>query len=770
MPGAASDHDRPVGVARHQLRRRACSRSSIPLPTIADKPGALPLNPDRGRAAASEHVDFSYVEGKPILHDISFTVRSGQTLGIVGPPGSGKSTIANLVPRFYDVSGGRITIDVVDIRDVTLASLREYVGLVQQEAFLFDSTVTNNVAYADPWAEEERIVGATKTAQLHEYIAALPGGYGTRVGERGVALSGGQRQRMSIARGVVPGPGIMIFDDSTAAIDAVTEKRVRDALAEATRAKATIIIAHRLSSLMHADEILVLEEGRIVERGTHEELIAQRRRVLRPLPAADAHRTGALHRRRAHPSPQGGGGRRMSDFAFDRMPGAGGGDMGGGPAVARTPASAALRPKRSSWRWTRGWFAASPIPQAAPVVPGGWLSVAAILSAIAQLVQPLMFGQAISVATSPPARPVARSTRPRSSCLRRDQPDPDRHRGLRRVRRCRSSSSPAMSIVSQWMSTRLAQKVIFDLRRAMFEHFQAIALSFMDRTHVGRIMSRLQGDVNALQDFLESTTSSIGDLLMLVGIVAVLLIIDWKLGLLTLLVLPALIAIRAVYLPYNKKAFRAARDASAIANGALAENISGVRTVQETRREAMNFELYEEKARATMATQITSAALAALMSPTVSILTGVAMAIIIVVGGSEVIGQTLALGVMIAYVGYVQKFFEPVRMLSMQYTALQRLQRPPPTACSSARRAVDADRQAERGRPGQGNPAIEFEHVINFGYDPARPVLKDARSTENEPSRWWRMVGPTGSGKTSIISLVQRFYEVNRGRHPHRRA
>lgn len=244
-------------------------------PLIDDKPGAKPLAPTAG-TLRFEHVDFGYDPGKPILHDISFEVRQGQALGIVGSPGSGKSTIANLVPRFYDVGGGRITIDDVDIRDVTLASLREYVGLVQQEAFLFDSTVTNNVAYADPWAEEVRIVGATKTAQLHDYIDHLPLKYGTRVGERGVALSGGQRQRMSIARGVVPGPGIMIFDDSTAAIDAVTEKRVRDALAEATRTKATIIIAHRLSSLMHADEIIVLEEGRIVERGTHAELLAQK--------------------------------------------------------------------------------------------------------------------------------------------------------------------------------------------------------------------------------------------------------------------------------------------------------------------------------------------------------------------------------------------------------------------------------------------------------------------------------------------------------------
>ena len=244
-------------------------------PTIVDKPNAKPLVPDKG-VLRFEHVDFGYDEGKPILHDIDFEVGLGQTLGIVGPPGSGKSTIANLAPRFYDVTAGRITIDGVDIRDVTLPSLREYVGLVQQEAFLFDATVTNNVAYADPWAEDERIVGATKTAQLHEYIAHLPAAYQTRVGERGVTLSGGQRQRMSIARGVVPGPGIMIFDDSTAAIDAVTEKRVRDALAEATRQKATIIIAHRLSSLMHADEIIVLEEGRIVERGTHHQLLAQR--------------------------------------------------------------------------------------------------------------------------------------------------------------------------------------------------------------------------------------------------------------------------------------------------------------------------------------------------------------------------------------------------------------------------------------------------------------------------------------------------------------
>ena len=241
---------------------------------VRDQPGAPELVVTLG-VLRFENVGFRFdPQGRDILADVSFEIGPGKTLGIVGPPGAGKSAIANLIPRFYDVSAGRVTIDGQDVREVTLASLRRHVGLVQQEAFLFDATVTNNIAYADPWADEGRIVGAARTAQIHDHIAALPLAYETRVGERGVALSGGQRQRMSIARGVAHGPGIMIFDDSTAAIDAVTEARVREALAEATATKATIIIAHRLSSLMHADEILVLEEGRVVERGTHAELVA----------------------------------------------------------------------------------------------------------------------------------------------------------------------------------------------------------------------------------------------------------------------------------------------------------------------------------------------------------------------------------------------------------------------------------------------------------------------------------------------------------------
>jgi ATP-binding cassette subfamily B protein len=242
------------------------------VPEVRDAPGAKPLALTKG-VLRFEDVSFAY-ENEPALSHVSFEVGPGRILGIVGPPGSGKSTIAHLIPRFYDVTSGRVTIDGQDVRDVTLASLREAVGVVQQDVFLFDSSVTNNVAYAEPYAEDERIIEATTTAQIHDYVAALPKAYETRIGERGVALSGGQRQRMSIARGVVPGPSVIVFDDSMAAIDAATEQRLRAALSGATKDKATIIIAHRLSSLMHADEIIVLDEGRIVERGTHAELVA----------------------------------------------------------------------------------------------------------------------------------------------------------------------------------------------------------------------------------------------------------------------------------------------------------------------------------------------------------------------------------------------------------------------------------------------------------------------------------------------------------------
>ncbi len=246
---------------------------------VDDPPGARDLEITDGTLKL-ENVSFAYAGNiaRNVLSGISFEARKGETIGVVGPPGSGKSTLMHLIPRFYDPTHGSISIDGQDIRDATLSSVRQAVAVVQQDSFLFTTSIENNIAYADPFTEAYQIRGVAESAQLHDYVLGLPGKYGTIVGERGVSLSGGQRQRLSIARTLMMEPAVLIFDDSTAAIDAGTERRIRSALKEYAKNRVTLIVAHRLASLMHADRILFLEHGRIVEQGSHEELLKLRGR------------------------------------------------------------------------------------------------------------------------------------------------------------------------------------------------------------------------------------------------------------------------------------------------------------------------------------------------------------------------------------------------------------------------------------------------------------------------------------------------------------
>jgi ATP-binding cassette subfamily B protein len=309
---------------------------------------------------------------------------------------------------------------------------------------------------------------------------------------------------------------------------------------------------------------------------------------------------------------------------------------------------------------------------------------------------------------------------------------------------------------------RVAENVLFDMRRAMMQRLQQVSLGWMDKTEVGRLMSRLQGDVNSMQEFLETSVMSVGDIVLLFGIVGVLLYLDPWLGVLTLATMPTLLVIRFFWLPPAKRSFMAAHETNSIANGALAEGIHGVRTVQSLNRQRVNFDLYDEKAHKNLRTHLTAAKYAQFTVPVVDTLTGISMATVIVVGGQMVLNRSIDIGVMVAFLFYIQRFFDPIRSLTMQYSVLQR-------AMASGQRITEVldvpvdikDKPDAKPLPPKMDGSVEFKNVT-FGYRKNQAVLKNVSFKVN-PGETVALVGPTGSGKTSSMALIHRFYDVWEG-------
>jgi len=241
---------------------------------VADAPDARPLLVKGPPSVRFDHVDFAYDPARPILHDLSFEIPAGQTVAVVGPSGSGKSTLARLLYRFYDVQGGRITVNGHDVTSLTQDSLRRSIGIVPQDTVLFNDTVAYNIAYGRPEATRDEVEQAARAARIHDFISNTPGGYETMVGERGLKLSGGEKQRVAIARTLLKNPPILVFDEATSALDSANERAIQAEMSAVAQGKTVLIIAHRLSTIVHAHEILVMEHGRIIERGTHPQLLA----------------------------------------------------------------------------------------------------------------------------------------------------------------------------------------------------------------------------------------------------------------------------------------------------------------------------------------------------------------------------------------------------------------------------------------------------------------------------------------------------------------
>ncbi|CAN5320808.1 hypothetical protein BH09ACT6_BH09ACT6_03090 [soil metagenome] len=723
-------------------------------------------------------VSFAYTPGSLVLDDVTLHIAAGERVALVGPSGSGKSTLAALISRFYDPTAGSVSVDGLDVKDVRLESLRGSVGVVFEESFLFSDSVRANIAFGRPTATDAEVAAAASVAQADAFIARLPRGYDTVVGERGLSLSGGQRQRIALARAIAFDPRILILDDATSAIDVRTEERIHDGLRETLGPRTVVLIAHRESTLHLADRIVVLENGRVSDQGTHREL-RERSVTYRALlsnldedtqAAAAAGRIEVL----ADLTADGDVAPGRGDDA-DAVARATGGSHGPGVAHAARFGHAAGADLTTD---------PTPPPEpAAQPAPGpvdteaaeGTLAQAdgsAAHSAAATLLAPLPDLLA-NVAKLGPVRDVPVIDLERETVADKDF---TLLRLLKEFRRplaiglvlvvldavagllgpvlvktgidsgVQAGSAAVLFgastlylivtladlvdvVASTFVTGRIAQRVMLSLRIRIWSQLQRLSLDYYEREMAGRVMTRMTTDVDQFESLIQNgLLSALVSVVTFVGVGVALLTVNLELGLFTLTVVIPLAIATLIFRRRSSALYDSSRDRLAVVNADFQESLSGVRESQAFVHEASAVERFHGLGRHYLESRVSAQRLVALYFPFVQFLSGVADAIVLGVGAGLIASGNLTSGALIAFILYIDMFFSPIQQLSQVFDSWQQTRVSVGRISQLMQLETLTPEAPDTTVPGRLSGALSLSNV-RFAYPPAMPLVSPSKAT-----------------------------------------